>query len=85
MLFSIARTTARLPGGTAQLVATLFDSNKDSDPGLLGLNLGGLQFNGGLCSSPGTVQLVPWASLGPDLLTFFAYSGGPLDPRCFVR
>ena len=85
MLFTITRTTPGLPGGTAQLVATLFDSDKDSAPGLFGLNLGGVPFNMGLCSPAGAVQLVPWASLGSDILTFFAYSGGPKDPRCFAR
>ena len=86
MLFNIIRGTAGTPG-TAQLVATLFDSNKDSDPGLFGLNLGGLQFNMGLCSPDLGVGLVPWASLGPNLLTFFAYSGvgAPADPRCFAH
>jgi hypothetical protein len=84
MLYSVIRGTATTPG-TAQLVATLFDSNKDSDPGLFGLNLGGLQFNTGLCNPVGGVQLVPWASLGPNILTFFAYSGGLADPRCFAH
>jgi len=82
MLYNIIRGTATTPG-TAQLVATLFDSNTDSDPGLFGLNLGGLPFNTGLCNPGGGVQLVPWASLGPNLFTFFAYSGAPADPRCF--
>jgi hypothetical protein len=83
-LYNIIRGTAGTPG-TAQAVATLFDSNKDSDPGLFGLNLGGLQFNTGLCNPVGGVQLVPWASLGPNLFTFFAYvgPGAPADPRCF--
>jgi hypothetical protein len=86
MLFNITRGTAATPS-TYQLVATLFDSNKDSDPGLFGLNLGGLEFNAGLCGPTGTKQLVPWASLGPNILTFFAYSGagGSVDPRCFAH
>jgi len=86
MLYNITRGTVTIPG-TAQLVATLFDSNKDSDPGLLGLNLGGLEFNTGICHSIGIVQpqLVPWASLGSNLMTFFAYSGSPADPRCFSQ
>jgi hypothetical protein len=83
MLFNIIRGTATTPS-TSQLVATLFDSNKDSDPGLFGLNLGGVEFNAGLCGPTGTTQLVPWASLGPNILTFFAYSVG-LDPRCFAH
>ena len=84
MIFNIVRGTATT-AGTAQAIATLFDSNKDSDPGLFGLNLGGLQFNTGLCNPAGGVQLLPWASLGPSLYTFFAYSGpgAPADPRCF--
>jgi hypothetical protein len=85
MLFNIPRGVPSIPSSAA--VATLFDSNKDSDPGLFGLNLGGLQFNMGLCSPDLGVGLVPWASLGPNLLTFFAYSraGAPTDPRCFAR
>ena len=83
MLFNITRGTAATPG-TYQLVATLFDSNEDSDPGLFGLNLGGVEFNAGLCGPTGTTQLVPWASLGPNVLTFFAYGGGS-DPRCFAH
>jgi hypothetical protein len=84
VLYNIIRGTATTPG-TAQAVATLFDSNKDSDPGLFGLNLGGMEFNTGLCNPAGGVQLVPWASLGPTLFTFFAYGGpgAPPDPRCF--
>lgn len=77
MLFNVHR------GAATAALATLFDSNKDSDSGLFGLNLGGLEFNAGLCGPTGTTQLVPWASLGPDILTFFAYSGGLADPRCF--
>jgi len=83
MIFNVSRSTSTIKSSEA--VATLFDSNKDSDPGLFGLNLGGLQFNTGLCNPAGGVQLVPWASLGPNLFTFFAYSGlgAPADPRCF--
>jgi len=83
MLFNVTRGVPNIP--TKAAVATLFDSNKDSDPGLLGLNLGGVEFNMGLCKPTGGKQLVPWASLGPDLLTFFAYSGSPADPRCFAQ
>ena len=83
MLFTVSRGAVSIPSSAA--VATLFDSNKDSDPGLLGLNLGGVEFNMGLCKPTGGKQLVPWASLGPDLLTFFAYSGSPADPRCFAQ
>ena len=83
MLFTVSRGAVSIPSSAA--VATLFDSNKDSDPGLLGLNLGGVEFNMGLCKPTSGKQLVPWASLGPDLLTFFAYSGGPADPRCFAQ
>jgi hypothetical protein len=83
MLFNVSRSTPTIKSSEA--VATLFDSNKDSDPGLFGLNLGGVQFNTGLCNPGGPVQLVPWASLGPNLFTFFAYSGPSAqpDPRCF--
>jgi len=85
MIFNIARGQATIPASAA--VVTLFDSNKDSDPGLFGLNLGGLEFNTGLCHATGAVQpqLVPWASLGPNLLTFFSYVGGAADPRCFAQ
>jgi hypothetical protein len=83
MLFNVTRGVPTLPSSAA--VATLFDSNKDSDPGLLGLNLGGVEFNMGLCKPTGAKQLVPWASLGPRILTFFAYSGGLADPRCFAQ
>ena len=82
MIFNVSRSTPTIQSSEA--VATLFDSNKDSDPGLFGLNLGGVQFNTGLCNPVGGVQLVPWAALGPNLFTFFAYSGpgAPADPRC---
>jgi hypothetical protein len=85
MLFNVPRGVLSIPSTAA--VATLFNSNKDSDPGLLGLNLGGVQFNTGLCHSTGVFQpqLVPWASLGPNLLTFFGYSSGLADPRCFAQ
>jgi hypothetical protein len=83
MIFNISRGTPTILSSEA--VATLFDSNKDSDPGLFGLNLGGVQFNVRLCKPTGGVQLVPWASLGPNLLTFFAYSGVVTDPRCFAQ
>ncbi len=83
MLFNITRATPTIRSSDA--VATLFDSNQDADPGLFGLNLGGVEFNAGLCGPTGTTQLVPWASLGPDILTFFAYSGGLADPRCFAH
>ncbi len=86
LLFNIARGSATISSAAA--VAVFFDSNQDSDTGLFGLNLGGMQFNKGICSSPGAVQLVPWASLGPDILTFFAYSANgapPDDPRCFAQ
>jgi hypothetical protein len=83
MLFNVPRGAASILSSAA--VAILFDSNKDSDPGLLGLSLGGVQFNTGLCKPASAVQLVPWAALGPDLLTFFAYRGGTADPRCFAQ
>ena len=87
MLFNISRGVPGIPStiSSSAAIATLFDSNKDSDPGLFGLNLGGVQFNMGLCSPALGVGMVPWASLGPNLLTFFAYSGSPADPRCFAH
>ena len=87
MLFNISRGVPGSPStiSSSAAIATLFDSNKDSDPGLFGLNLGGVQFNMGLCSPALGVGMVPWASLGPNLLTFFAYSGSPADPRCFAH
>ncbi len=89
MLFDVLRGAAPYSIPSTAALAMLFDSNKDSDPGLLGLNLGGLEFNTSLCSPTGTTQLVPWASLGPDILTFFAYKysgvAPPADPRCFAK
>jgi len=84
MIFNVSRGQSSIPASAA--VVTLFDSNKDSDPGLFGLNLGGLEFNTGICHTTGVVQpqLVPWASLGPNLLTFFSYVGAT-DPRCFAQ
>lgn len=81
MFFNVARGKPVIQ--VSEAVSTLFDSNKDSDPLLFGLNLGGMQFNRGLCNPADGVQLVPWASLGPNLFTFFAYGGSPPDPRCF--
>jgi hypothetical protein len=68
-------------------IATLFDANQDSDSGEFGQSLGTLLFEGGLCSlaAGSKLQAVPFASVGPELLTFFAYSGGSADPRCFAR
>jgi len=80
MLFNVSRISPVIQSTAA--VATLFDSDTDSDPGLFGLNLGGVQFDTGLCNPGGGVQLLPWASLGPKLFTFFAYGGSPADPRC---
>jgi FG-GAP repeat len=85
MLFNVPRSAAPYVIPSTAAIATLFDSNNDSDPGLLGLNLGGVQFNMGLCRPGSPAQLVPWASLGPNLMTFFAYSGGVADPRCFAQ
>jgi len=66
-------------------IASLFDSNADSDLGTFGgTNLDGLLFNTGLCVAGGGVQLVPWATNNIDVLTFFNYVGAPLDPRCFA-
>jgi hypothetical protein len=66
----------------------LFDSNQDADPGVFGSNLGGLMFNTGLCVPGGAVQLLPWATNGKDILTFFNYPVAPpasaQDPRCFA-
>ena len=85
MVFNIRRDLVSMTAADA--VVTLFDSDKDSDAGLLGLNLGGLEFNTGLCHATGVVQpqLVPWTTLGPNLLTFFSYVGGSTDPRCFAQ
>jgi hypothetical protein len=68
-------------------IATLFDANQDSDSGVFGQSLGGLLFEGGLCSATtgSKLQAVPFASVGPELLSFFAYSGGSPDPRCFAQ
>jgi hypothetical protein len=82
MLFNITRGLPAL--STADAVATLFDSNQDSNQGVLGgASLGGVQFNTALCSPGGAVQLVPWVATNTTLLTFFAYPGSPADPRCF--
>jgi hypothetical protein len=81
MIFNVARGTSVIQSSEA--VATLFDSTKDSDQLNLGLNLGGMQFNAGLCNPASGVKLVPWASLGPNLFTFFAYPSAPPDPRCY--
>jgi hypothetical protein len=66
----------------------LFDSNENADPGVFGSNLGGLMFNTGLCLPGAAVQLVPWATDGKDILTFFNYPAAPpasaQDPRCFA-
>jgi hypothetical protein len=67
-------------------IATLFDANEDSDSGLFGQSLGSLPFEGRICNpTTGTLQAVPFASVGPKLLTFFTYSGGSRDPRCFAQ
>jgi hypothetical protein len=70
----------------ADAIVSLFDSNKDSDPGVFGANLGGLVFNTGLCVPGGLMQMVPWASSNSDVLTFFQYPRvpPPADPRCFA-
>jgi hypothetical protein len=81
MIFNVSRGTSSIKSSEA--VAILFDSNTDSDPGLFGLNLGGVEFNTELCNPGGGLQLIPWVSLGPKLFTFFAYGGSPADPRCF--
>lgn len=67
----------------ANAVATLFDSTDDSDPGLFGLSAGALPFNPQFCAG-GAVQLVPWATNGPNVLTFFNYPGAAQDPRCIT-
>jgi hypothetical protein len=68
-------------------IATLFDANQDSDSGGFGQSLGTLPFEGGLCppTTGSKLQAVPFASVGPQLLTFFAYSGSSPDPRCFAQ
>ncbi|MBN2576925.1 MAG: FG-GAP repeat protein [Deltaproteobacteria bacterium] len=72
---------------SAVVTAVFFDSNEDADPGKFGEVIGGLMFNTGLCVPGGPVQIVPWASNGVDLLTFFNYPTTTLpaamDPRCF--
>ena len=73
---------------TSDAVATLFDSNQDSNLNAFGaVSLGGLQFNTSICSpGGGATQLVPWVSTSGNILTFFNYSNptSPVtDPRCF--
>jgi hypothetical protein len=79
-LFSITRTAT-------STIATLFDANQESDSGGLGQSLGALSFEGGLCppTAGSKLQAVPFASVGPKLLTFFNYSGSSGDPRCFAQ
>ncbi len=70
-------------------IATLFDADEDSDSGAFGQSLGSLSFEGRICSpTAGTLQALPFASVGPKLLTFFTYnvSGtASKDPRCFAQ
>jgi hypothetical protein len=66
---------------TASASAVLFNPDEDAVAGNLGLNLGGVQFNTGLCSPGGGPTLVPWASAGTSILTFFSYPSA-VDPRC---
>jgi len=68
-----------------------FDSNPDEAGGAFGLSLGGLLFNKGVCAGgPFDPVLVPWATSGANLLTFFAYPVNEnliprqQDPRCFA-
>jgi FG-GAP repeat len=79
-IFSVTRTAT-------SAIATLFDANQDSDSGGLGQSLGTLPFEGGLCppTTGSKLRAVPFAAVGPKLLTFFAYSGGSQDPRCFAQ
>jgi hypothetical protein len=71
---------------TASASAVLYNPDSDSEAGNLGLSLGGLPFNAGLCTAGGAVQLLPWASAKTDFLTFFNYPGaGAPDPRCSVQ
>lgn len=82
-IYTIARSSASLASTSS--TAYLFDSNSDADSDMLGMSLGTLPFEGRLCGGSGSLQAVPFASLGSELLTFFAYNGGSPDPRCFAR
>jgi hypothetical protein len=62
--------------------ATLFDSNTDSPVGVFGDSLGTLQFDTRLCDAAGGPTVVPWATSGTSVLTYFDYPGNLSDPRC---
>jgi hypothetical protein len=86
MLFNITRGVITLASTAA--VATFFDSSDDASSGVFGNSLGGLQFNAGICTPGSPAQLLPWASSGPNILTFFTYGQNAIpavarDPRCF--
>jgi hypothetical protein len=83
MLFNISGMPSSLPAAAA--IATLFDSSDDVQPGVFAMNLGAVPFNTGTCQAGGATQLVPWASSGTQILTYFAYPSGAADPRCFGK
>ncbi len=65
-------------------VSTIFDSNTDSPPGVFGDSLGTLQFDTRVCSASGGPTVVPWATSGTRVLTYFNYPSNT-DPRCFAQ
>jgi hypothetical protein len=76
---SISRAIPAL--STASASAVLYNPDDEAVAGNLGLNMGGLMFNTALCTAGGGPTLLPWASAGASILTFFNYAGAA-DPRC---
>ena len=80
-----------LPGGLSPVIdaatvtaSTLFDSSDESSAGVFGDNLGSVQFDTRVCSpQTGGVNVLPWASSGTSVLTYFNYPGNFAgDLRC---
>jgi hypothetical protein len=90
MLVNIPRGTKEVEAASV-VVTTLFDSSEDSPTGVFGDALGGVWFDTRTCNPAGGIAVLPWATSGTSVLTYFNYPTAlpppapVVDPRCFTK
>jgi hypothetical protein len=81
-LLTVPRRGSGVVDAASLTVSTLFDSADDSPIGVFGDSLGTLPFDPHGCGPAGAPPVVPWASSGTSVLTYFNFPGNAADPRC---
>jgi hypothetical protein len=75
----------KLNGDGVTPMTELFDSNAVPNKEFFGIGLADLEFNGNRVCGKGAPAHVPVVGADKGIFTFYRFTGGPADPRCFAQ